>query len=609
MDKKAPSSSPKPAKRASSTSSVDKWARKTRKRVDKAINNATKHSKRFIISRWDHIRMVRRDVIVWLSLILLLIVGSFIQTIWYDSQVTSLENTSGGTYAEGVVDKLTTISPLYANTDTEKAVSQLVYPGLLAYDSANKLHGQLATAWSVDDSGLIWTVKLRDNLKWADNQPLTADDVAFTVDLMKNENINSTLSSSWQTITVTVKDKQTIEFKLPNVLMSFDSALTFGVVPKHQLADKTPLEISNLFNQSANEVVGSGLYRINKVETRGDNSTWYLRPNGNYWGDRSQLAEFIIHTYSDHSSLANGLKRGEVNAISSIKISDINQFDSNRYRKLQIKTADGVYALFNNDGELTSNQTIRNALRLGLDRVAIRKQMAGSDAAISAPTNLEGPIATGVYSSVDQLKQPDYNLDDAQKLLEEAGWTAPNGSKYRYKDDTELAINIVTIAGTNYEPVANAIAGQWQKMGVNATVTAINPSLAQQNYLLPRNYDVLVYQMHLGADPDMFAYWSSTQTSSTGLNLANYNSRRAEISLSAGRTNTNPTTREARYVAFVNQWISDNPAIALYQPSMFYVAAKDIASYDKGSAIIDASNRFANTTNWTARTAPVMATP
>ena len=113
----------------------------------------------------------------------------------------------------------------------------------------------------------------------------------------------------------------------------------------------------------------------------------------------------------------------------------------------------------------------------------------------------------------------------------------------------------------------------------------------------------------LGADPDMFAYWSSTQISPTGLNLANYNSRRADIALANGRTNTNATAREARYVAFVNQWLNDNPAIALYQPSLFYAMDQNVQALQNGDSLIDAGNRFQNVSNWTVNTAPVMQTP
>ena len=108
---------------------------------------------------------------------------------------------------------------------------------------------QLAHSWQHDDSGKVWTVKIRSDLKWADDQALTASDVVHTLALMKKPEINSAISSSWQTITATAKDTTTVEFTLPAPLMSFDSALTFGVLPNHILEGKSAIEIANLSNK------------------------------------------------------------------------------------------------------------------------------------------------------------------------------------------------------------------------------------------------------------------------------------------------------------------------------------------------------------------------
>ena len=426
---------------------------------------------------------------------------------------------------------------------------------------------------------------------------------------MQDPDINSALASSWSGIKATKIDDLTVAFTLSSPLMAFDASLTFGILPEHILNNKTAIEIASLFSEQPESIVGSGPFMLNDIETTDNNSIWHFDPNDHYYGATPKLDELSIRTYSDNQTMMAGLERGEINAVSNANTQDITEIDTNKFKVVQLKTADGIFAIFNNSGELTSDQTIRNALRLALNRDAIRNGGISSDSNIQPPTDLETPIATGVYDSIDQLKQPDYNAEQAKAKLEQAGWTLSEGAKYRTKNGQELTIRIVTIAGTNYQDVAQMIAGQWKEIGVNATVEAVDATQAQQGYIVPRNYDVLVYQLHLGADPDMFAYWSSTQATPTGLNLANYNSRRAEIALANGRTNPNPSARESRYVAFVDQWLQDNPAIALYQPSFFYVMDKNINSLSTGGSLIDASNRFQNVSNWTVNTTSVMATP
>lgn len=586
----------------------EKIARKMRKQLDKTTVRVVNHGKKFIVNRWDHIRLARRSVVLWLCLIFLLIVGSFAQTIYYGSLDTTVTAVSGGTYAEGTTDKLTTISPLHASTSTEKAASQLVYPGLLSYDDTNKLHGDLAKSWSVDDTGSVWTVTLKDGLMWSDGQALSTDDVIYTVKLMQDDNINSTLASTWQGIEVVATDDSTVTFTLSSPLASFDTVLTFGILPQHILNDKSAIDIAGLFNgTSTTNIPGSGPFILNNVESTADYSIWHFAPNDHYYGGVPELSELSIRTYLDTDTMLAGLRRGEINAASDIPIDSIKQLDD-KFKIVQLKTASGVYAIFNNSEQPVNDSNVRAALRMGLDRNAIRSAVANSNR-IAPPTDLETPIASGVYNSVDQLKQPDYNPEQAATILDQAGWTLNEGDQCRTKNGEKLTINIVTIAGTNYQNVAELIAEQWRQLGVDAIVEAVDAGQAQQSYLMPRNYDVLVYQMHLGADPDMFAYWSSTQISPTGLNLANYNSRRADIALANGRTNTNATAREARYVAFVNQWLNDNPAIALYQPSLFYAMDQNVQALQNGDSLIDAGNRFQNVSNWTVNTAPVMQTP
>lgn len=580
-----------------------------RRWTDRSLQGVTKHSKTFVFARWDHVRLARQKILFWLGLVLVLASISLIQIVWYSNQYAKNVPASGGTYAEGVVDKLTVVGTLYATTDTEQAVSELIYPGLLSYDSANKLNAELAESWKVDESGRNWTIKLKPNLVWSDGHALTADDVVYTVGLMKDKNINQNLANTWETIDVKATDKQTVVFSLTNSLMSFDSALTFGILPKHILEGKTPLEISGLFTNSPRKVVGSGPFTIARVENGRTSSTWTLKPNPRYNGQKSRLANFIIRTYQTDEAMTNGLKRGEVNAIANVKISDLGKFKVDSFKTIQLKTASGVYALFNNSSEITGNQAIRSALSTGLDRNQVRSNVLPKELKIPAPAALNSPIATGIYQSIDNMTQADYNVEQAKKQLDEAGWVLTDGKKYRTKGDQELTINMITIAGTNYENVAKNVADQWRKLGVNVKLESVDPAAAQQSYLIPRNYDVLVYRMHLGADPDIFAYWSSTQIGENGFNLANYNSRRAEIALSAGRTNTDPQAREERYRSFVRQWLADVPAIAFYQPSLYYVTTRDVNNFQSGQSIIEASSRFSHITDWTAQTRPTRITP
>jgi len=580
-----------------------KHIKTTRKTFDKAAKVTMRHINKFLLGRWDNLRLARRAMIGWLSLMAVLIAVGAGQALLAARNLQTTAPASGGTYAEGVVDKITTINPLFAATDSERAASQLVYSSLLTYDETNNLRGDLATTWTISDDGKSWNVKLRPGVLWSDGQPLTADDVIFTVGLIKNPAVGSPLNNSWRTVEIEKVNSLEVKFTLSNTYMSFPFALTFGILPQHIFKNIAPVEIRNI-TSDPDKMVGSGRFVLKARETLANGQAlWRFVPNDHLVGARSRIAVLTIRTYADDQGLLDGLNRHEINAAAGISVKTAAQDPGSNL--IQAPLASGIFAMFNNASPILSDPTVREALHLGTDRVALRKASVSGD--LKMPEPLETPIAPGIFSSVDALKQPDFNREEAAKKLDEAGWVIDD-KNVRAKDGQTLTLNLVTIKNADYTPAARNLVKQWKALGIDANLTEADPATVQQNYLIARNYDVLIYQLYLGMDPDVYAYWSSSQTLATGLNFANYKSIRADLALSAGRTQQNPVAREARYADFVKQWLSDAPAIALYRPNFYYAKSSQLNTMDD-TPLVSGANRFRNIEFWTVQNATVNVTP
>jgi peptide/nickel transport system substrate-binding protein len=585
--------------------SLTSRAKKIRRNFNRLSRSALRHAQKFLVSRWDNLRAARREMVAWLMLATVLIAIGVAQTMLQARLLEVQAPTNGGTYAEGVVDKIATINPLFASTDSEKAASQLVYASLLTYDTTNHLMGNLANRWSVSEDGKSWTVRLKPSVHWSDGQPITPDDVEFTVNLIKNQAVGSPLYSSWRTIDVKVIDAQEIQFSLDNVYMSFPFALTFGIVPKHILEDIEPSQLKNFTTiiKADGTSVASGAFRFRSQDNLPDGQTiWRFWPNDKYWSNQPQVSGLTIRTYHDNQALLDGLNRDEINAAAGLDVKSAAKLTDSNQKLSQAPLADGVFALFNNSGPLTASQEIREALRLGTDRTALRQAMV-ENSTLKVPEPLETPLLPGLDEAIDALTQPNFDQQAANDKLEAAGWTM-NQQHQRQKSGQKLSLSVVTIKGADYEIVARQLVKQWQELGVDAILTAAEPSTVQQNYLMPRAYDVLIYQLHLGVDWDELAYWTSSQTVATGLNFANYKSKRADIALTAGRSQLNQKSRQARYQEFVKQWLNDAPAIALYVPNYYYVNGQSLQTLDS-QPLVDAASRFREVSNWTVRTAIV----
>src|SRR5512146_1279550 len=96
------------------------------------------------------------------------------------------EPEKGGSYTEALIGSLQRLNPLldFANP-VDRDVNRLLYSRLLDFDSRGLPQLELANAWNVSKDGTVYNVELRANVKWHDGRPLTADDVAYTIGLMR----------------------------------------------------------------------------------------------------------------------------------------------------------------------------------------------------------------------------------------------------------------------------------------------------------------------------------------------------------------------------------------------------------------------------------------
>ncbi|HYG83573.1 MAG TPA: peptide ABC transporter substrate-binding protein [Verrucomicrobiae bacterium] len=561
-----------------------------------------RHAHKFLVKRWINVREVRRHMLGWLVLVALLIGATGLQFNWYRGSYTAQAAVPGGTYAEGVVGPLDIVNPLFSASTAELTASRLLFSGLLAYDEKNQLRGELAESWQASHDGKIYTVKLRENAVWHDGRPITSEDVVFTINLIKNPETRSPLRSSWESIDVAALNNQTVEFTLPEAYAPFPHALTFGVVPQHLLKTVQP----GLLRESAfsKAPVGSGPFAFRNVQiidAAEERKVLHLRAFRDYFGGAPQLDRFQLHIYKDSDQLYAALVSNEVNAVSGLSSATTKKLDKARFVTETLAINNGTYVLFRNDGPILKDLTVRQALRLATDTAAIINKVGGA-------LPLHGPIIGEQYASVMSMKPPAHNIAEAERLLDKAGWKK-NAEGVRVLKDRELSIMMVAVESGDYPQVLSELAGQWRRIGVKVDTRLMNPEDVQQSVLQPRAYDVLLYEFAIGADPDVYAYWHSSQASQTGLNFANYSSQIVDDALESARLRSEVPLRAEKYKTLTEQWLADIPAIALYRPVLHYATTTDVRSIADRSVIVDLADRFRGVKYWTVEQGLRFTTP
>ena len=574
-------------------------------RVKHAEGATQRHASRFILRRIENVPLVMTEIMIWLAAIALLIAGLGIQYSW-NSQGSKKDGAkSGGVYVEGVIGNISTLNPLLAASEPEQAVSRLLFSSLYNYDVTGALHTDLAESMTVKDDK-VYTIKLR-NAVWHDGKKLTAEDVVYTINLIKNPQVRSPLRVNWLDISARAIDDSTVEFMLPAVYAGFSHALTFPVIPKHILQTVSPSSMREA--DFSSNPVGSGPFAVKRVQTSESTSSTdvvRMEPNTKYYGAVSTLSRLELRAYGNESLLVKAVNSGEVSAASGLSLSAADNIKSKQYSTKHWLLNKGVYLLMNNRSQTLQDARVRRALRYATDTSSIRATVGDNVARLDTPI-LQSQIAQKLPAV------PDYSLDKAKALLKEAGWTYNQG-QWKGKDGRPLAVAVTTSSGRDeYKKIVDALKQQWSKLGVDVQLREIDTSSTTtsfvQSVLQPRDYDALLYELELGADPDVFAYWHSSQASASGYNFANYSNRTVDNDLVGGRSRTNSALRAAKYIQFVNQWLNDAPAIGLYQSVGSYVLNNGASIVEPRGSLNTMNDRYADVTTWSTGKASVYKTP
>ncbi len=575
-------------------------------RVRKVESATIRHAHKFVVKRWSSVREVQWQVIVWVLIMGLLIAATGLQLMWYQQSYRTNVAAKDGTYAEAVLGPVDTLNPIFATSSAEQSASRLMFSSLMSYDTTGHLNNDLATNISVDDTHTVYTIGIRSDALWHDGTRLTASDVAFTVGLINNPSVRSTITG-WKDISVKVINSTTIEFTLPAVWAAFEHALTFPIVPEHILGQVAPSSLrENDFSQNP---IGSGPFKLRLVQSVDSNlnrKVIYLVRNDDYYTGNAKLARFQLHVYDTSDAIVKALALNEVNAAADLLPADIKQVDKKNYAISTKPIQSGVYAIINTKSAILSDVNLRRILQIATDTNAIRSQLP------AGTLDLSLPFTNGQLTG-DVPKVPVYDIVTAKKALDGDGWLL-NSKNVREKDGKPLVLSVVTIKNSELESVLTKLSDQWRALGITISSQVINPSDVSQNFvqstLQPRNYDVLLYQLNIGADPDVYAYWHSSQISAQGYNnLSNYSNVISDDALSSARLRVEPNLRNAKYITFAKQWISDVPAIGLYQSNSQYVTSSSASSINNSMKLVSPIDRYSNILDWSVGSQSVYKTP
>ncbi|EKN66493.1 oligopeptide ABC transporteroligopeptide-binding protein [Neobacillus bataviensis LMG 21833] len=332
---------------------------------------------------------------------------------------------------------------------------KLMFRSLFLPDADLKnLKPDLAKDYKVSDDQLTYTLNMKENVKWHDGQPLTAEDVVWSIGtVLKAAQVNAIYTSAFsaiegadawkegkaETLSGITADGNTITVKLTRPVGNFIPVLgQFAIYPKHLLKDENPLEIHNA-NFWKNPI-GNGMYKLEKLEP--GNFAVFV-PADTYEGAKPKIEKIVVTSVSEPISAAKAGKIDFFNTnvaefIEGMK--SVDSFKANpidmlfyRYFIVNMQDADGKV------NEKMADKRVREAILYAIDRKSLTAQLYPELATL---------LNTGVPSTFDEYDKNapkyEYNPEKAKQLLKEANFDFNEKIKLRYYYGDQTSINFMT---------------------------------------------------------------------------------------------------------------------------------------------------------------------
>ena len=525
-------------------------------------------------------------------------------------------------YREGVLGRPTNINPLAARTQADRDLIALVFPGLVGRDDEGRPDPALARTWTSTDDGSSWTFTLDPAARWQDGEPLTADDVVFTIETLQDPEFHGPGAGSWTGITASAVDAATVRFELTTPLGGFLDLATQPIAPAHLLADTPAGSMADdPFGESP---IGSGPYTV--VELDRDHAVLELsslvaapapgaasplagrstdplataRPTPASSNTQVVIPRLEFRYFDEAEPLEAAFRAGVLDAVSGLDPA----------AAAALADGAGARTLRNPSTTLTSivlnlrptqpafaDPRTRAALLGAIDRERIVTVAYGGLA-----TRADGLVPASSWAFDGAVSLPvRRDLKAATKALTDAGWTKAKDGWRRVATDKEPQTLELLVADRAVNPVHFAIASQaaadWKALGFAVDVVERDPGILATDHIRTGDFELAVIEIAIGHDPDLYPLLASSQTRTGGANVIGLQDPALDALLETARAPGAEAARTAAYAALQTRLAGGTYVLPIAWPEEVVVLTDRVVG-PSPREVADGSERFGDVLTW-----------
>ncbi|MBE0433197.1 hypothetical protein IBX73_07000, partial [candidate division WOR-3 bacterium] len=463
----------------------------------------------------------------------------------------------GGRLVIGTLELPERLSPLEPSVFSSNDLLELIFLRLHAFDPATgKMVPVLAESWEFSEDLKSLTYYLRKNITWWDGTAVTAHDVLYTYQQMKDPATGHPNVNALRFISeVRVINDYAVKFTFDKVYADILTDSDIMPVPRH-----IHEQVGSDFGRYP---VGNGPYRIREWIV---GSGIALEANDDYFRGRPPLDEIVVRYYANAPQMFGDFSAGDLDLIFNIAPAAAQELRRDKDVTIHSRPGDTyLYIAWNQDHPFLKERAVREALAMTVDRKRMVNEIYGGMAELS-----RGPLPPSSWGYDEAVEMIDHNVDQARAMLEAQGFVDFNRNRLIDKDRKDFTLRIITNAESpDRVAILRYVAEDLQQIGVRVVpqVLAANDFVAA---LVDRQFDAFIMGWHVADKIDPAVIWHSEGR----YNLVSYANATADSLIDTGIAMLDRNSAKEVWNEFQKVVYED-------QPYLFLVVPDDIsATYD-----------------------------
>ena len=422
----------------------------------------------------------------------------------------------------------TTLIPIVASDSASHEICALIYNGLIRYDKDLNITGELARSWDIKEEGRIIVFHLRDDVKWHDGMPFTAEDVFFTYQKLIDPDVRTPYGGDFKKIeSFEIIDPYTIKITYKEPFAPALSSWGMLIMPKHIL------EIEDLnTTKYGRSPIGTGPYKFVRWKS---GQRIDLKANEGYFDGKPYIDRYIYRIIPDTATMFLEL---QVEGVDFMGIAPLqykrqteNEFFKKHYNKFRYPSFGYTYLGYNLLNDKFKDKRVRKALNLAVD-----KQELIDGVLMGLGRICTGPFVPESWAFDEKVMPDPYDLHAAKELLLEAGWSDSDGDGVIDKAGLPFEFTILINQGNDSRKyAAEIIQHQLSRIGIKVKIQVMEWSVLLTEFINKKRFEAILMGWGLSRDPDCYDIWHSSKTREGEFNFISYQNKQVDSLLEQGR--------------------------------------------------------------------------